>query len=232
MTKNASPAITQAMSEQEIEQEPKGRRDRHAPVFRQDPNEEGALTNKTLERYVLMIVDDIPRAEAWRQLGKKNAGGSFEYKKRCEAHPPFIARVAQLLAEKEELMADEVFGEAKWMARQMWRQARATENAAMMQKAADMRMKILEKETSMGDRSGPAEGVVTQGRPGRKSIDNPQATGAMDTVRQRLIDVGVPTPGSQPPPEKELIRVVPATQPSLAPEQPDFMSAMDRAIPA
>lgn len=157
---------------------------------------DGAIGNPKLERYALFLVDDVPGPDAWRAIGKRNEGGSMAYRRVVESHPVFQARLADLKAEKERLMTDELFGETKWMAAQMWREARCTANSTMMQKAAEFRMKIMEREVALAEKDGGS----LPGKPGKPSIENPQTVAAVDDLKSRLIAAGVPAPGTKAAP--------------------------------
>lgn len=156
---------------------------------------DGSISRPSAERMALFMADDIGESDAWKLVGKKNQGGSIAYRQKLVAATVFQSRLAQLKAEKELLMSDAVFGETKWMVQQMWREARATGQATMMQKAVELRMKILEREAAFIDR----DSAPTPGRPGKPSVENPQTSAALEDIRSRLKAVGVPAPaGDQP----------------------------------
>lgn len=193
---------------------------------------DGSISNLRLERLALMMADEVPVATAWKTLGGNNDGGSFDYRKKVEAEPRFAARVAELIAEREELMTDDLYGEAKWMANQMWREGRAKADTTLMTKAADMRMKILEKEDA---RRGASEG--TRG-PGAPVVESGLTNSSMGALRQALIDKGVAVPAApggqrleavRAPPPEPIILVVAAEPDEAAPD--DFMARLDRAFP-
>lgn len=149
---------------------------------------DGRLSRPAAERFALLMAEGLEPPAAWRALGKKNDSGSLQYRKAIQDSPVFKVRLADLIAEKETLMQDVVFGEAKWMANQMWREARETGNATMMQKAAEMRWKIAEREADGGGREA--------GKPGKPAVENPQTQHAVEDLKQRLMQAGVPAPVS------------------------------------
>lgn len=197
--------------------------------------EDGAISNPKVERFALMLADDVVPATAWRTLGGSNDGGSFAYRKKIETDERFLERLRGLKDEREILMADDLFGEAKWMARQMWREARAKGDSTLMKNAADMRMKILEKEDARSSAGDPAP----RG-PGAPVAPNPQSDGSLSDVRQRLLDKGIRAPGdvgdapATPAPVKlspqpEPIALV-AVQDQHEEMPDDFMERMDRIV--
>jgi hypothetical protein len=151
---------------------------------------DGAISRLTMERLALFMIEGIEDHAAWKLIkGKAAEGGSIPYRKAMTSHPVFLERMKMLSDERAAYAEDKVFGELKWMAAQMWREGRATNNASMMQKAADMRMKIMEKETAALD-------SVPGGRPGKPSVENPQTKTDVSDLRQRLLQAGVPAPGT------------------------------------
>lgn len=181
-----------------------------APTKKPSPRErasfrllaDGSISNRTMERHALFMADGVPGHKSWELIGKQNRGGSVYYRKNVEAHPAFKERMATLMAEKAACDADPMLGELKWMVAQMWREARATDNASMMMKAADMRLKIADKEAASAP-AAPAAGAATvgQGRPGKPSAENPQARLEVEDIRQKLAARGVPLPGGAAPPK-------------------------------
>jgi hypothetical protein len=165
------------------------RAQREALTFTQ--REDGSLTNANMERYCLVLAEGLEPVEAWKAIGKKNQGGSVDYRKRVEAYAPFVARLASLTAEREELMKDDLFGEMKWMANQLWREARAKGDTAGATKAAELRWKILEKESAMRT-VAPDQPA---GRPGKPAVENPQTQHDLSGLKARLASMGAPVPG-------------------------------------
>jgi hypothetical protein len=159
---------------------------------------DGAIQNPRIELFALLMADGVTRADAWRHAGYRDDGGSGQYRIRIERTAEFQARMKDLQDEKAELEKDPLFGEIKWMANQMWRQARCTNDAAMMTKAADLRWKIVDRETSrlQATEGAPAE---TKGRPGRPSPENPQATAGLADLTARLMERGLPAPAAAAP---------------------------------
>lgn len=195
--------------------------------------EDGAVTNERAERLALLVVDGLSENQAWKLLGGKTSGRSWEYFSDIRTNPNYKGRVQQLLEEKDAFMADDLYGEAKWMANQMWREARATNNSTMMQKAAEMRMKIAEREADRAP--APQTGVLNQ-RPGKPSVENPQTFTGAEGVRQKLMQIGVPQPGavSPPPPVTQAPAPPPTQAPALEAAQntADFEAQLARLLPA
>lgn len=203
--------------------------------------EDGALSNPRMERYALYLVDEVPHTVAWPLTGGRMTGGSNQYRRKVEAYPPFAARVAALKQEKEDLMADDLYGEAKYMAMQMWREARATGNATMAASALAARMKIMEKEDARRPiEAAPQDGVKPQGRPGKPVTENPQTHTGMEAIRQKLLEAGAPVPGSAPSDGKDASNsaakinvAVLEARPAVVDMPPpvDFQAQLDRLLP-
>lgn len=110
---------------------------------------DGALATPRYERMALMMAEGIPHTEAWKAVGGTNSeSGSRKYGQKIFRNNVFIKRVEDLKTEKEELEADPIWGEAKWMANQLWRHAMATGDPKGLSQAADLRYKIAEKQSS------------------------------------------------------------------------------------
>jgi hypothetical protein len=182
---------------------------------------DGSISNKRVERYILFLVDEVPGAQAWRLAGYRNEGGSLAYRRKIEALPEFQLRLDNLMREKAEVMADEVFGEAKHMASQLWREARALGDSKMMIDAAKMRLTIAEKEA--GQR--PAAETPSGRGPGRTAVENTAEKTGIDSIRQRLLDKGVAMPGS--PTEQQAAAPVAVQKPAAAPAAEPEPMGMD-----
>lgn len=170
---------------------------------------DGALSNPKAERLALLLADEVPINVAWRLLDGRNEGGSLQYRKKMEAHPAFQKRLMSLKAQREEDLKDDLFGSMKWMAAQLWREARAKGDGTMLLKAADLQWKITEKEVAFRSNSGgEVEGVAPPaGRPGKPSVQNPQTEARMGQIRDALLQKrpqdapGGPSPQAAAAPE-------------------------------
>lgn len=191
--------------------------------------EDGSISTKRIERYVLFQVDEVPAAKAWQLAGYRNEGGSLVYRRKVEAMPEYRERLETLLAEKAELMKDEVWGEAKQMANQLWREARATNDPKMMVEAAKMRLNIAEKEAVQRPQAPASPGAG----PGRTAVENPTNAATLDDVKRRLIEKGAPTPETKPvpavPATAKTVVIKAATPPPAAPE-PDTYPDLDAML--
>jgi hypothetical protein len=201
--------------------------------------EEGAVSNSKVELYCLALADGVEGATAWKNAGYRNEGGSLQYRRKVEATSEFKARMATLMAEKADLEKDPMFGEMKWMAAQLWRDARAKADSKAMLEAAQMRWKILERETQFRGAApqAAADAPAGDGKPGRKAVENAQATSSIDAVKKRLAKIGI-KPGEKPTVEEVKPPVLPGAMPhpdaSPPPKQhdvPDDLQAMLEMVP-
>lgn len=199
--------------------------------------EDGSIKNQRIEAYALLLADDVHRATAWKLLGGNIEGGSAVYRKQIETDPVFQQRMRALRAEKELFMADELFGESKWQAAQLWREARNTGNLTLAKQAFDARLKIAEREDERRKKESPApqDGVAPQGRPGKPPTENPQTYTGMDAIKQKLREMGAPTPGVESPiVTNDTVESQPdgaVTQPPQFAPAVDFQTQLDRLLP-
>lgn len=159
--------------------------------------EDGALARQKLEHYAILLADGLDAPVAWRLAGHQGKGGTNNYRRQVEADQIFKGRLRVLLAEKERCDADPIFGDAKWMALQMWREARMSNNLALLQAAAAMRWKITERELAFKEAEAPPPGDSKRapGRPAAESPGNAGVSGAAE-MRDVLIGMGVAPPAA------------------------------------
>lgn len=151
--------------------------------------EDGSLKRQKAERFALNLADGLTATEAWYVAYDKhpqaNSSRQLELRRHFEQDPVFKLRVEHLMAEKEAVMSDGVFGNAMWMATQLWRRGVCEGDSQMMQKAADLTFRLSEKMAP------PPEGGAPAGRgPGKPSAENPQSRRNPAQIKQALMDLG------------------------------------------
>jgi hypothetical protein len=166
-------------------------------------SEDGAIATVIAEQLALMVADGVKLTDAWRALGKTNTGGMLAYRQNIERDPVYIARVETLMAEKDLVLKDDVWGEMRWMALQLWREARAARDYKLMEKAADMRMKVADRQASARQAiDAPAEIVDAPSEKravGRPVTESPQTKIDMAAIKDKLIHIGLdPAEASAP----------------------------------
>lgn len=154
--------------------------------------EDGTLSNKRVEQYVLLRADEVSADLAWRLTSpKKNSksdGGN--YRANVHKNKNFKERLEYLVDRRAELLAKGIWGQIQWQAEQMYATARATNDHALMTKATDMLLKVAEK-TTVPDDAPPAADKPEKGRGrGAPVADNPQVHSDPAAVRQKLMDMG------------------------------------------
>lgn len=153
--------------------------------------DDGSLSYPLAERLALMMADGVADTDAWRILGKENNSSGGRTRRAVLAHPVFKLRLEELMAEKAESEKDEVWGEPRWMAQQLWREARATGDLPLAQKAAEMRLRIAEKSQAEKPPPAPAEeGEKVKGKVGAPAVEQPRS-GDVDDLKRRLAEKGI-----------------------------------------
>lgn len=150
--------------------------------------EDGTLSNKNTELYVLLLADGVKELDAWRMSRKKATttdGGS--YKVNIRTAKPFRLRLQALLKSKEELEAQGIWGQVHWQAQQMYATGRAKNDDGMCMKATEMLINVAKLSAPMA----PAPETPTETPPagkgrGAPTSDNPQSKIDIHDIRSRL----------------------------------------------
>lgn len=156
-------------------------------------DDDGALNHVDLEDLAQMMADDVPAHEAWKALGKANDGSAGTKRRFAEKHPAFITRLNSLREERVELeKSDPIFGEAAWMARQVWRMARGKNDIKTMMEAAKLSYDIAKQRA--GSRPAAPEGEEAPDEPkngvGRPMKENPAARRDPAAIREAMKSMG------------------------------------------
>lgn len=151
-------------------------------------NPDGSLKNERHERMALMMAEGFTDLEVWKTFSETQSKQSRKYGKRIYANNNFRKRVMDLAAEKQELERDPIWGEAKWMVNQLWRQAIACQDVNTMKEATKMRLTIAEKSAPPPEESTPS---ATAKGPGRPLAESAQSKGAsIQDIKAKLMRVG------------------------------------------
>lgn len=160
------------------------------------------------ERVALRVAEGVSFFDAWAEIGKKHqTQDQKRYRNLLLTHDIFKARVKAIMDERAAAIAqDEIFGETLFMINQLYREARANSDRALMHKAVSMRLEVAKNiasrkgapplaappEPEVDEDAGEASEVK---RPvGRPAIEDPQAANSLNNLRSRLVGKGVPVP--------------------------------------
>lgn len=152
--------------------------------------EDGSLSNRRAEQCALLMADGLTQPQAWRLLGGTNSEGSLKYRKKVFGHPVYKLRIENLMTEKAELDQDQHFGDVRWMANQLWRQAVATNDTNLMKEAAKLRLEVGKQMSGQRDKDMPG---TPPARPGAPVSENSQARQSAAAIREGLIMKGLQT---------------------------------------
>lgn len=156
--------------------------------------EDGSLSNKRVERYCLMRAEEViaPTA-AWTVCmagGAKTKLPSNTYKKKILALQCVKDRIEELMAEKQELQAQGVWGQLEWQCKQNYRRACANDDARLMHAATEMLYKLASRAEKPAAPPPAAEGdepAVKRG-PGAPPVQIPREDDAGQTYfAERLL---------------------------------------------
>lgn len=156
---------------------------------------DGTLNHDDLEQLACLMADDLTGPEAWKALGKANDGSPGAKRRFAEKHPVFVARLAILRNERTTLEnGDQIFGEVRWMAKQLWRSARAKNDIKAMGEAAKLAFDIAKHQTDAGktkaDPIEPDDGEADKRGAGRPAKENPQSKRDPVELRALLLTMG------------------------------------------
>lgn len=130
--------------------------------------DDGSLSYRRGESFVLLLADGVDRGEAWRAVGGVQNGSSGQTLRLLVNNPVFKVRLEVLETEKSKLEAMGVHGEAMWAAKQSFRAARVAQDVTATQRAAELMARIADK-LEPSENANPAgstgEGVRPVGRP-------------------------------------------------------------------
>lgn len=165
-------------------------------------NADGALRSPRNERLALFMADGLPIGDAWKALGAENTGNSVKYRARVVRSPAFTKRLEGLMAEKEALERDPIWGEAEFMTMQLYRHACVANDLGAMKTAVEMRFKVAERrakyaemanapETPPDDPENPETAPIKRGV-GRPPSENPQTKRDRGALRRELLEKGLP----------------------------------------
>ena len=128
-------------------------------------NEDGSMRHRRSELMAIAMADGVTSADAWEhiednegELPKRREYGRGAYRVQCAQGASFKRRLAQLKEEREKLMADDIYGDAKWAAKQIYRVATAKGDIAGMQKAATLLADIAKSQGAATPGSGRGPG--------------------------------------------------------------------------
>lgn len=157
---------------------------------------DGTLNHDDLEQLACLMADDLTGPEAWKALGKANDGSPGAKRRFAEKHPVFVARLAILRNERTTLEnGDQIFGEVRWMAKQLWRSARAKNDIKAMSEAVKLMFDIGKHQADSGraklDPAASDEGEADKRGAGRPAKENPQSKRDPATMRALLLERGV-----------------------------------------
>lgn len=115
-------------------------------VDRMHITEDGSLSNKKIERFAIIMAEEvIAETAAWTIVMSSSKGNlpSHDYKRRIKKSPAFQARMETLMEEKARLQEDgSVWGQLEWQAKQGYRMAVARDDLSKMMQATEMLMKL------------------------------------------------------------------------------------------
>lgn len=143
-------------------------------VARLQLEEDGALSNKRVEQYALLRVEEvIAPSAAWTIIMSSERGNlpSSGYQKNVHKSPAFKARLEALMAEKVEF-GDAVWGRLEWQARQVYRKAAAMNDLRAMQQATETLLRIALRNEKQKPDPDPEDEGEKRGR-GAPSVPTP-----------------------------------------------------------
>lgn len=154
--------------------------------------DDGSIQNRRIEAVALFMADGLTEQAAWTHAnGNNSKDGSRSYRRKIVGNPVFKLRIEDLMAEKTELEDDPVFGQAIWMANQVYRHAVVAGDVPGMERAAKMRLDAAKAKQTASAKPMPG---TPPARPGAPVAENPQASQSAMQIRERLIGRGMSIP--------------------------------------
>lgn len=129
----------------------------------------GAISNSKVERYALMLADEILTPYKCWVITNSYKGGTLPSSKRQQnihSSAIFKARVEELKMEKAALQEQGIWGELEWQARQNWRRAAALEDIQKQIAATNQLLQIALKGGKPAKVDAPEEEAANE--PGEK----------------------------------------------------------------
>lgn len=146
-------------------------------------NADGTLSNPKMEEFVILWASGLTQHEAWIAIGKENKGGQGDYRRQVVRNRFLQERLEMLVAEREELTAQGIWGRLEWQAGQNYRLACAKGDLAGMTKATELLMKVAERSET------PAAAPAEKGRgPGAPVVEPPSTQREPSQIRLKMLE--------------------------------------------
>lgn len=103
--------------------------------------EDGSVSAPKVELYCLMVADGVSETASWSMTfaGPKGHLPSGTYLSRMKASPVVRARIAELIGERDRLMASgDMRDQMLWQANQLWRRGAAMNDVRLMERATTL----------------------------------------------------------------------------------------------
>lgn len=155
--------------------------------------DDGSLSYRRGETFVLLLADGVDRGEAWKAAGGVDNGSSGQTLRLLVANPVFKERLAVLEQEKAKLDEIGPHGEAMWAAKQAFRAARVAGDVASTLRSAELMARIADKfgGPENANPAGSTEGVRPVGRPPSEALASKVDPAR---VRRQLMEMGRKAP--------------------------------------
>jgi hypothetical protein len=174
--------------------EPKREQFAQASVKR---NTDGSLANPRYEMFAVILADRFSVVDAWNTAtiaitGKpsSSSGGHAAYRNKVYRDQLFKGRLSMLEIERDQLEADDTFGDLTWVSKQLYRVSMAKMDATGIGKAASLLMDIAKMKVERDRVQEPGE---PRG-PGRKAVENPSKTLDLARIGRELVEKGLKNP--------------------------------------